>query len=131
MTATPDRVDAYLAECRRVIAEHGWMVQGVFPTEDAPGAPFAYTIGMTVAGLPEMVISGLAANTAGAILNTAALLHLDRELRAGQTVDGAASVTFRVVAAPTAEVNTARNLYGAAAVSALQLVWPDKDGAYP
>lgn len=125
-----DRLAAYLDRARTIIAEHGWMIQGVFPTATSPGTPFAYTIGLTASGVSELVISGLDANTAGSILNAAARRHLAEELRPGMVVEGLASVPFVVVAAPFAEVGMARNMYGDR-VGAVQLVWPDEGGAYP
>lgn len=124
-------LDAYDQHCVELIAEHGWMVQGVFPTEHDREAPFAYTVGLTVAGLPELVISGLPADIAQQLLNAAAKQTLGSELRPGQTLAGIASVDFRIVDAPAAEVNMARHLYPDKTVRALQLVWPDEGGAYP
>lgn len=123
------RLDAYDRQSLSVIAEHGWMIQGVFDTDGGPG--FAYTVGLTPAGLPELVMSGLDHNTMATLLNGAAKRALANELKAGGLLVGIASVTFQVVAAPTAEVNMARHLYRGSNVRALQLVWPDKAGAYP
>lgn len=125
------RLDDYDKGCLDLIAKHGWMVQGVFPTRNDPDAPFAYTVGLTAAGLPELVISGLSAETSCALLNNAARRSLGEEFKPGQVLDGIASVPFRVVDAPSAEVNMAHHLYEDRDVRALQLVWPDKGGAYP
>ncbi len=126
------RLDAYLADkVLPIIAELGWMVQGVFPTADDPCVGFCYTVGLTAAGLPELVIAGVPYETGGPILNDAARRHLAEEIAPGATVDGLASVPFRAVDAPLAEVNMPRNLYGADRVRAVQLVWPDDGGAYP
>lgn len=124
-------LDAYDQHCVELIAEHGWMVQGVFPTKYDTEAPFAYTVGLTVAGLPELVISGLPADLAQQLLNSAAKASLGTRLHPGQILDNIASVPFRIVEAPTAAVNMARHLYPGREVRALQLVWPDKDGNYP
>lgn len=124
------RLGAYLDRCRALIAEHGWMVQGVFPTVDEPGPGFAYTVGLTANGRPELVVSGLGYEQGGAILNAAARRHLADELRPGMVVEGIASVPFTVVAAPHAEIGMVRNLYGDRA-EAVQLVWPDRGGNYP
>lgn len=43
---------AYLERAKAVIREHGWMVQGVFDAD----APFAHTVGLTEAGLPELIL---------------------------------------------------------------------------
>jgi hypothetical protein len=92
---------------------------------------FFYTVGLTVAGLPELVISGLPPETAATLLNIAAKRALANEIKAGDVLDDVASVPFRVIAAPLAAVNMARHLYGLGKVTGLQLVWPDKGGAYP
>lgn len=133
---TPDQfavhMDTYLTEqVLPIIAEHGWMIQAVFGTATDHDAPFAYTVGLTAAGLPELVVSGLPYETSGSILNDAARRHLADEIQPGATVDDIASVPFRAVAAPLAEVNMARNLYGLDRVRAVQLVWPDDAGNYP
>lgn len=125
------RMLAHLDKIKGVIEEHGWMVQAVFPTENEPGVPFAYTVGLTAKGLPELVIAGLPHQVAGDLLNTAAQASLDKPFEAGQTVDTLATVPFRVVPAELAEVNVARDLYGDDKVTALQLVWPDRNGAVP
>lgn len=125
------RLDAYDRSCMAMIAEHGWMVQGVFPTANDPGVGFCYTVGLTVAALPELVISGLPHETAATLLNLAGERSLGAEFKAGDVLDGIAGVPLRVVAAPSAAVNMARHLYGFGRVVALQLVWPDTAGAYP
>lgn len=123
------RLDAYDRQSLAVIDEHGWMIQGVFDNDGGPG--FAYTVGLTPAGLPELVMSGLDHNTMATLLNAAAKRSLSEEVKVGDLLDGIASVGLRVVGAPGAEVNMARHLYGGSTVQALQLVWPDKAGAYP
>lgn len=123
-------MDEYDRLCQKVIAEHGWMVQGVFPRAGDEGTPFSYTVGLTAAGLPELVISGLPAELAGELLNTAAHQSLTTEFTAGQVLTDAASVPLRVVEAPAAEVNVAHRLYPGS-VRALQLVWPDAAGVFP
>jgi hypothetical protein len=127
----PTNLDAYDQHCIELIAEHGWMIQGVFPREYDEEAPFAYTVGLTVAGLPELVISGLPADLAHQLLNAAAHASLASELRPGQMLDGIASVVFHVMEAPKAAVNMARHLYPNKRVRSLQLVWPDEGGNYP
>lgn len=124
------RMQAYLLTCRETIARHGWMIQGVFPTEESPGVEFSYTVGLTAAGLPELVISGLPMNLAGTLLNDAARLSLATAVEPGDTITTIASVAFNVIAAPKAEIGLARRLCGEHA-KALQLIWPDDRGHYP
>jgi hypothetical protein len=123
--------DTYDRDCLRIITERGWMIQGVFPTENDPGVDFAYTVGLTAAGLPELVISGLPHETAATLLNDAARHSLTAEVKPGDVLNDIASVPFKVAPAPRAEVNMARHLYGPDTVLALQLVWPDNEGFYP
>lgn len=123
---------SYDARVRGLIAEHGWAVQGVFPTTDAPGVPFAYTVGLTAQRLPELVIYGLAPAAAHPILNIAATRMRDEgPLTPGEPVsrviDGF-DVAVREVSDPT-DLAMARRFYGA--VQALQLVWPDAHGRFP
>jgi hypothetical protein len=107
------------------------MVQGVFSTEADPGPNFAYTVGLTEAGLPELVITGLPHHDLAAeLLNTAARLHLADEIRAGREVTEAATVALRAVDAPGTIAGPAFALYGRR-VRFVQLVWPDQGGAYP
>lgn len=113
------------------IRKNGWVVQAMVDPEDDPGMQYALTVGLTEAGLPELVISGWPPEQSARLLNGFARLHLDREIRAGaEVVAPPALVPFRAVAAPGALGGPAITLYGRNATF-LQLVWPDKDGAYP
>ncbi len=54
-----ERVDAYFAESRRIIAEHGYLVQTVFPTEESEHPYwFAYTAGLWPLH-PELMLRGV------------------------------------------------------------------------
>lgn len=123
-------MQAYLQTCRETIARHGWMIQGVFPTEEGPGTAFAYTVGLTAAGLPELVISGLPMDLAATLLNDAARISLATEIKHGETITAIANVAFNVIDAPKAAIGLARRFYGENA-KALQLIWPDERGHYP
>jgi hypothetical protein len=134
------RVAGYQQRVARLIAEHGWMVQGVFPVEgDGPEVvPFGYTIGLTQAGLPELMISGwLGPEATQRLLNEAARRHLSREFEPGSLVSGVAAegVVLRVRwASARAPVQQARNFFEGPPVNrvvrVLQLVWPDSGGRY-
>lgn len=133
-----DQIDKYRELIQQKIREHGWMVQGVFPTTADDGPSFAYTIGMTEAGLPELLMSGnLSHELLMILLNSAAKQHLAEEIKPGDEVSDIASVTFKVVACgPHAPIQQARNYYydpynRLGTVRAIQLLWPDKAGAYP
>lgn len=129
----PARVEAYLGESARILAEHGWMVQSVFGTR--PDAGFAYTVGLTGAGLPELWLGTLAPEQAAVILNTAAAQQLDRAVafQPGR-LDLEFSVEFRVhgpVDPDAAQVGMARQMHPLSDVAVLQLLWPDESGLFP
>jgi len=73
------------------ILTHGWALQGVMPSEpddpldvDTPAGGWTYTVGATENfGLPELIITNLAYDLAGPILNWAVEF-----LRDGGTLDG-------------------------------------------
>src|SRR5689334_25421729 len=70
----PDR-PGYLERLRAGVADGGWLVQGV---EGAgPFPPWAYTIGLSGYGLPELVVTGLPVVEAAALLNGVASHSLD------------------------------------------------------
>lgn len=47
----------YLDQMRELIDRCGWAVQGV--ERDRSWPPWAYTVGLTAAGGPELVVTGL------------------------------------------------------------------------
>lgn len=131
-------IKQYLKQIRKMIHEYGWFVQGVFPTGSDRDPEFAYTIGLTEAGLPELLIAGtMRTNVLHQLVNAAAVRHVKDELVAGQTVDDIANVVFQVrECGPDAPVQQAHNYYGdphrlTGKVRVLQLVWPDERGVYP
>lgn len=130
-------VPRHMAAIARMIQQHGWFIQGVF-AHNADEANFAYTIGLTEAGLPELLISGpLDLELMATLLNHAARLHLKNELLPGADVEEIANVVFKVRACgPKAPIQQALNYYRdvngkKGRVRVLQLVWPDESGAYP
>jgi hypothetical protein len=123
-------MDDYLLKVKKTVREHGWVAQGVFPNSAEDGLGFIYTVGLTVAGLPELIISGLFTEQGQDLVNSAAKLHLEREFTPGDTITEMANVPFRVIDAPNAEIGVAVRMYGAKA-RALQLVWPEADGSFP
>lgn len=130
------------------IEKNGWAVQGVLATMDQvdPEPTWAYTVGMTDAGLPElMIIGNMRPDTLQTILNNAVMQHLKKEIVAGQVLegvaenplDGGADIRMQVRAASIDyHVQQALNYYGdpynrEGRVRVLQIVWPDAKGAYP
>lgn len=120
----------------RIIAEHGWAVQGVLPDPAAAvRAAFAYTIGLSAKGLPELALAGIDPRDANSILNAAA-----SKLMAGaprhdgavleQVVEG---FDLMLRAMPKSGAN--KYLLGAKVrypgFSAMALIYPDPVGRWP
>lgn len=130
----------YIDQFVEGVCEHGWMVQGVFPTTDEPdAAPFAYTVGLALKQLPELIVFGLGHQTAGLILNDLAQRQIERGPY--QPGDELADVTpdyrTRLLAVrDSSEHLTMANLIagrrsGQAPIPALQVVFPDREHRWP
>jgi hypothetical protein len=126
----PDKtLEDYLATLREDIFTHGWVVQHV---EDGR-RPFAYTVGLHDRGLPELLVTGLAAQRAQWLLNTVARRVIaGLELRAGQRISlsGATRLEFVDVEHPDAHLDMALAIAGTH-IRAVQLVWADARGRWP
>jgi hypothetical protein len=117
----------------------GWAVTHVVPTEEDPetAVPFAYTVGLTGHGYPEMVISGLPPEVAHRLLNTMAQRVYDRAVRftTGQRVSDLLRGHDVVIVggSDTDELkpNAAFGRYGKDAVQLQQIVWPDEADRFP
>lgn len=113
------------------IDQCGWLVQAVGGSRLY--APFAYTVGLTGRGLPELVVTGLRAEPAAALLNAVAQYCCDRlVLLPGETICVGSGPSCEAVGLPHPDVHlfTAVDVYGER-VRALQLVWADSRGRYP
>jgi Domain of unknown function (DUF4262) len=127
--ATPDDFLNYL---RTLVIQHGWAVQGV--ERDRMHPPWAYTVGLTPHGLPELVVTGLPIPKATRLLNDVAthVMHASApdpgvqvRLRGGGPL-----IEIVRVAVPDAHLYAAIDLYGAR-VRALQIVHADGRGHWP
>lgn len=135
MSTMDERMDAYERTARQMIDEHGWMLQGVFPTQAEPGPDFVYTVGLTKWNWhPEIIVFGLPHRVGGNLLNQlGAQVRDGRRYAAGEVLDDLLVdyPAHLVAVADTAEhFGMARRLYGPD-ITALQLVWPDQDGRFP
>jgi hypothetical protein len=122
---------SYLDHIRRMITRVGWAVQYV--EDDRRHASFAYTVGLTGFGLPELVVTGLRALRAMTMLNDAADDMVSSDAPSpGTTIamsDGSRVEVVRLPH-PEAHLNIALDLYGNE-LRALQLVWADDRGRLP
>lgn len=114
-----------------LIDRYGWALQYVEPHRDRP--PFAYTLGLTLLGRPELVATGLPDHRVGSLLNDAAATARrdgppspgERLLVAGWRVE---VVELTV---PDAHLHTAVGMFGPDTVRAVQLAWADGRGRWP
>ncbi len=118
----------YLEVLRRAARETGWAVQYV---ETDP--PFAYTVGLADAGLPELLITGLPPEPSLDLLNAAAhyMVH-ETEPVPGDTMSFGEDVVaeFVEVRAPDVHMGWAAAYHGGP-VRGMQVAWRDHDGHSP
>ena len=114
------------------IRARGWLVQAVGGSRLR--APFAYTVGLTAAGLPELVVTGLNSTRSGPLLNSAAAYYLQADPlpRHGERVCFSDGPCTEVVDLPNPEAHLfiATAVYPEA-VRAQQLAWADDRGRWP
>jgi hypothetical protein len=121
---------------RDIVARTGWCVMNV--EGDAESAACAYTIGLDAnLGHPELVVFGLDAGVMQSLLNVAAhdIMKGSRFEVGGFSSDVLAdhSVAFAAVSPEAYEyyLGAAVRFYGGNSFSALQVIWPDRNGRYP
>lgn len=124
-----------MLDIARFLENPGWAVIGVFadPASDSPS--FSYTVGLTAKGLPELITLGLPTDVAHSILNDAARrLIAGERFESGQRISELANMPMAVAHVDPAD---ARHTAYAAfkefpeGPRFLQLVWPDRKGAFP
>ena len=115
----------YLAHLRELLQRHCWIVQGVQRERHRP--PYAYTVGLTAHGQPELVATGLPYDRAVDLLNGVAehVLHAAAP-RAGEVIPlrGGPVIEIVRVAAPSVHLPVAAAINGPG-FGALQLVYTD------
>lgn len=119
----------YLDEVRATMLKHGWAVQYV----ESDRTPYAYTIGLSDHGLPELLATGIAPQRAVRLLNRVADDALRGEpLTPGARITVPAGPLIEIVEVehPDAHMDMAVAFYGSE-LRALQLVWADRGGRWP
>jgi hypothetical protein len=121
----------YLEHIRDMIEQYGWAVQGVEPDRIHP--PWAYTVGLTALGRPELAVTGMPITDAAELLNDVAAhcMHAAAP-EPGEQVPlvGGPIVEFVEINVPTAHLLLAVELYGPL-IRALQVVHADDRGRWP
>ena len=121
----------YLDYMRNIMDRCGWAVQGI--ERDGPHPPWAYTVGLTRLGRPELVVTGMPLHRATHLLNDMAAhaLHADNP-KLGERVEltGGPVIQMIQVAEPTAHLRIAAEMFGPR-IRALQVVHTDDRGHWP
>jgi hypothetical protein len=121
----------YLDQTRRIITESGWAVQYV--EREGFRGPYAYTVGLTARGKPELVVTGMPAARAAELLNDVAahVLHAEPPQPGDQVrLTGGPLLEVVEVEVPDAHLFLVGELYGADFL-ALQLVHADDRDRWP
>lgn len=133
-----ERRRKYYEHVERLIHEHGWMVQGVFPTADDPGKMFHYSVGLHDHGLAELLVFSLPPDIGRVLVNDVAR-HLLANKAGGLPLTGQLTherwpMSFYVLpvrdhaADDYATLALTRSEQSA---KVCQIVWPDKLGRFP
>jgi hypothetical protein len=125
----------YLAHIRGVVGRYGWAIQAV--EREGARPPWAYTVGLSAAGLPELVVTGMRAVPAAELLNDLAAhaVHcgdFDSDFAPGARIPlvGGPLVEVVEVEVSYAHLDIAVDLYGRG-VRGRQLVHADERGRWP
>jgi hypothetical protein len=121
----------YLDYLRGLIDDYGWAVQGV--ERDRIHPPWAYTVGLTAHGRPELVVTGLPVRKAADLLNDVAehVAHAAPPRPGGQVaLRGGPLIEIVRVEEPSVHLVTAVEIYGPR-LRALQVVHADDQGHWP
>ncbi|HTQ17285.1 DUF4262 domain-containing protein [Mycobacterium sp.] len=118
----------YLDELHSKVLKNGWAVQYI----ESDRRPFAYTVGLTQRGLPELLVTGVVPRRAVRMLNSAA----QQALEVGTPSPGmrftlsiGRHVELVEINHPDVHLKFAVALYGP--LRALQLVWADERDRWP
>jgi Domain of unknown function (DUF4262) len=121
----------YLGYMRELMACCGWAVQGV--EREGVHPPWAYTVGLTLAGRPELVVTGMPMLRAARLLSEQAehMLHAGLPTL-GEPVEliGGPVIQVVKVAEPAAHLNIAVEMFGSR-IQAMQVVHADDRGHWP
>lgn len=121
----------YIDQLRRTVARSGWAVQGIQREGFHP--PWAYTVGLTAFGQPELVATGMANRRAVQLLNEVGehLLHAPG-VKLGEPIELTDGPVIQIleVADAAAHLEMAVELFGPG-IRALQVVHADNHGRWP
>ena len=120
-----------------LVGQVGWAVIKIVPTGEDLSTSYAYTVGLTEHGLPELLISGLDPQLSQDLLNdlarrvhgtTQRFTHLQT---IGDLLRGFDAVIIDGAPTDALHAGLALARYGAQRVRLQQVVWPDPQGRFP
>lgn len=125
--------DLWYNDVQKKIKEYGLAVIGVFGTEEDPGPPFTYSIGLSEKYGFELVVFGMPNQYAGMMLNDiAAKLAVGETLNLNVPDDRWANLPVKFMEADESVhgYTVQADRYYQQKVRVLQIVLPDKDGKF-
>lgn len=126
-------MDSFIDELRSNARKFGVAILHIPRDDEGPG--FSYTVGLTAVDHPELLTFSLPLAVAESVLN-----DLSSEVLAGKPIRPCErrdnllegyEITFLPIPDPLDWIMQAQNAYPETRVSALQVVWPDKQHRYP
>lgn len=132
----PDKYDFFESDRFRTILEYGHQVMYIFPTDEEPGHVFGYTVGRSLWGKPEILMTGpLPMEVMHRLINDAADLQDEGKLEPGTTNDeliqGFGAKIIAVTDPAEAQMFQALYEFPDQKVTAVQILWPDPHGRFP
>lgn len=132
-------LDPILARYKEIMERNRWAVVGIMPTTPTNPPPWAYTVGLSQYGYPELVMTGLAPTVAQPILNLLAARMLDDyDFRPapGDDLHDVISGDYPLRVVAVSDENVKEYLKVAVSLlptppCALQIVWPGPTGEWP
>lgn len=130
----PEATEAdYFRLIRKLIDRDGWFIQGVEKTRARPA--FTYTVGLTLHGHPELLVTGMPSRRATQFLNDQAhalLHHAAPPFKPGDSHLWPDDLLIEVVAVaqPSVHLVMAHGMFGPG-IRAVQLVYADDRGRWP
>lgn len=131
-----EHLPAAVVELKAMIAEYGVAVRHVVPAHGENRMDYAYTVGLTAVGHPEIVTEGLPQESAHAFLNTVADdVHQGHTFAAGTVrsdLTGEPAPVAFVSVEDTEGLDAISDVYpDLQTIQAVQLIWPDSAGRLP
>lgn len=120
----------YLARCRDLIRRHGYMVQPVISDGFTPN--WSYTVGLSKSMSFDLVVFGLPADVASALLNPLVKRLQEAPIDDFEPITKLANFPMRLVPheGPVTELRVANGL-GLTPDKVRFLQWPDTAGRFP